>query len=198
MSVHTLTHTLPLTLPSHRPLSFSSLKRLKELRLGGNPVSDTPALRYLVLTYSPRLDRLDGLVVSDQERQGRVGSGGGVMLVPGAVAMQSAMLVPHGESDDGDDDDDGEGGAQAGGAPTRSRVGGERQAAAAGAEGSGRNDGGGQYGSGISMEALRASRTTSGTRDMGQRQPRLSTAEVTRQQMDSMQPDQPCARRRRR
>lgn len=29
---------------------LSGLKKLKELRLGGNPISDTPALRYLVLT----------------------------------------------------------------------------------------------------------------------------------------------------
>ena len=42
---------------------LGSLKKLKELRLGGNPVSDTPALRYQLLSFAPRLTRLDGLQV---------------------------------------------------------------------------------------------------------------------------------------
>ena len=110
---------------------LASLKKLKELRLGGNPISETPALRYLVLTYTPRLSRLDGLAVTEGERTGRAmssacgaaagggsggaggvggsaggGVGGGTMM----VAMQSAMIVPPGASDD---EDDGGGGDRA-------------------------------------------------------------------------------------
>lgn len=58
---------------------LSSLKKLKELRVGGNPVSDTPALRHLLLTYSPTLARLDGLPVTSQERRGK-GTGGSVQV----------------------------------------------------------------------------------------------------------------------
>ena len=64
---------------------LGSLKKLRELRLGGNPVSDTPALRYLVLSHTPRLARFDGTAVTEDERAGRAHAGG-------ALAVQSACL----------------------------------------------------------------------------------------------------------
>ena len=51
---------------------LNSLKKLRELRLGGNPISDTPGLRYLLIQYTPKLARLDGLEVTEYERRGKV------------------------------------------------------------------------------------------------------------------------------
>ena len=126
---------------------LSKLSRLKELRLGGNPISDTPALRYLVLTYTPKLSRLDGLPVTDQERRGRTGGSAGASAVGavGAAAYQSAMLVPPGLSDGDDDDDDGGDDFHSGG---KSQPRAARQAALA------RDAAGG----GISLEALSGTR----------------------------------------
>ena len=78
---------------------LASLKKLKELRLGGNPVSDTPALRYMVLSYAPKLTRLDGTNVSEPERRGR-GDPGGSLVQP----ISSAMMVPPGASDGEEED----------------------------------------------------------------------------------------------
>ena len=82
---------------------LASLKKLKELKLGGNPVSDTPALRYLVLSYSPKLTRLDNVPVNDNERRGKPLSGAGVMGREAAI-MQAAVMVPPGAGSDDDDD----------------------------------------------------------------------------------------------
>ncbi|KAL3924819.1 MAG: hypothetical protein SGPRY_003809 [Prymnesium sp.] len=49
---------------------LASLRVLRELRLSGNPISGTPGLRYLLITYNPRLQRVDGVVVSEHERRG--------------------------------------------------------------------------------------------------------------------------------
>ena len=46
-------------------------------RLGGNPVAETPALRYLIINYAPKLTRLDGLPVTEVERRGKVRRGCG-------------------------------------------------------------------------------------------------------------------------
>ena len=90
---------------------LGSLKKLKELRLGGNPVSDTPALRYMVLSHSPKLQRLDGLAVSEHERAGRAGAGAHLSQV------QSSMMVPACDSEDEDQYGRGSpGGARGGGA----------------------------------------------------------------------------------
>ena len=41
-----------------------SLRRLRELKFAHNPVSETPGMRYLLISHAPRLERLDSLQAS--------------------------------------------------------------------------------------------------------------------------------------
>ncbi|KAL1519762.1 hypothetical protein AB1Y20_023270 [Prymnesium parvum] len=68
---------------------LSALKGLKELRLGGNPVSETPGLRYLVITYTSRLQRFDGVAVSEHERRGKLR--GTPLVAPMATMVVAEM-----------------------------------------------------------------------------------------------------------
>ena len=47
-------------------------KRLRELRLVGNPVAETPGMRFFLITAAPKLERLDGWDVSESERRGKL------------------------------------------------------------------------------------------------------------------------------
>ena len=40
---------------------LTTLKRLRELRISHNPVSETPGMRYLLIVATPKIERLDGL-----------------------------------------------------------------------------------------------------------------------------------------
>ena len=40
--------------------ALSKLKRLRELRLVGNPVAETPGMRFFLITAAPKLDALPG------------------------------------------------------------------------------------------------------------------------------------------
>ena len=51
---------------------LTKLKRLRELRFAHNPVAETPAVRYLLISHAPRLEWLDGLQVTEQERRGKL------------------------------------------------------------------------------------------------------------------------------
>ena len=188
---------------------LASLKKLKELRLGANPISDTPALRYLVLTYTPRLSHLDGLAVTEHERRGRANRG-----LPGApLAMQAAMIVPHDSdaSDNGNSDDD-DGGANgecvgSGGGRMCAQEGdcGVQSSGAVGARarrcgGRERNQHDGS-GGGISLEALSTTRNATAAAGMASHTSALHpsilqhantrTAEHAGKQMDMLAPDSP-------
>ena len=52
--------------------ALSKLKRLRELRLVGNPVAETPGMRFFLITAAPKLERLDGWDVSESERRGKL------------------------------------------------------------------------------------------------------------------------------
>ena len=73
---------------------LNALKGLKELRLGGNPISETPALRYLVINYAPKLMRLDGLPVTEVERRGKVSPPHPTHLTPAPTALASVPILP--------------------------------------------------------------------------------------------------------
>ena len=79
--------------------ALSKLKRLRELRLVGNPVAETPGMRFFLITAAPKLERLDGWDVSESERRGKLKGA----PAPPAVAV---MVV-------GDDDGGGIGGGEA-------------------------------------------------------------------------------------
>ena len=76
--------------------ALSKLQRLRELRLVGNPVAETPGMRFFLITAAPKLERLDGWDVSESERRGKLKGA----PAPPAVAV---MVV-------GDDDGGGMGG----------------------------------------------------------------------------------------